>query len=459
MHRAGGNVAKLRILLLVAYLFPIQTFALNADPTLVSADATISAKAQAIISQSQAKKPVLSSAQTSAPASGSAVVATEATAIGAVGTCETTRKAAYAACAEWLSPDIAGFMKENGDLLQMGMMASGAIGDQCKGLGSLMSKASVVMGLFTAACKTAQVVCKSKCSAAKAGIGKFTISSNKAAGEAGATEMAAISSGNAAAAAKAEADKATYLAQRKDALVVEEYLTETMLFCTKFEISTASAIMGGMNALKGAMQAKSCEDKNQNVTELDCTKDSSPNYATPSCQCFRGEKSAAECQAININASNLNPGGISLPRPSSASKDGAPGGPLDLGGEEDGPLGKIEPSAAGAPPPTGGGGGGAGGGGGGNGAGQDGTNAAKRLNTNILGGGFGGGGGGGSGGGGPGYGEMDSKLKDYMPGEKNDPNRTLASQLAKEVTPQAGRSNWEKVRLRYRDNYSSLLNK
>ncbi len=453
-NMVGGYVAILRILMLVSYLFPIQTFAIvgSADQAATeSENATLLGLNARLKTQSVGTKAKLQSATAGAPATGTATVASESKVVAAIETCETSRKAAYGLCAEWLNPDIATFVSENGAIAQLALGTASSVGEQCKGISDMASKAAILLGAFQAACGAAQATCAKLCGTATTALASYKAQTGVSAKEA--FRMSEL--GNTA----APAAMATYTTAQAETAEIQTYLTKSTAFCGNFSKNVASALVGAVAALKGVAQAKACSDKNQNVTELDCTKDSSPNYATPSCQCFRGEKSAAECQAININASNLNPGGISLPRPSSASKDGAPGGPLDLGGEEDGPLGKIEPSAAGAPPPTGGGGGAGGGGGGGNGAGQDGTNAAKRLNTNILGGGFGGGGGGGSGGGGPGYGEMDSKLKDYMPGEKNDPNRTLASQLAKEVTPQAGRSNWEKVRLRYRDNYSSLLNK
>ncbi len=453
--RAGGNVAKLRILLLVAYLFPIQTFAQSAGDQAAkeAEDKTFAARAASRKTKSATIKADLNTANAVAPGSAKTAIPTEAGAIAAMEKCETARKAAHYGCAEFLSGDIAGFLKENGDLLQMGLLAGSSIGDQCSGLGDLLSKGSIALGAFTATCKAAQVTCKSTCATATKNITYF---------EKGLTEGMNLALSLQATYPQAAQAVGIYKSNLADVQSAKTEIAETVSFCAKHELTTQSAVMGAIGALKGMMQAKSCEEKNTDgaVAGLDCTKDSSPNYATPSCQCFRGEKTAAECQGININASNINPGGISLPK-ISGDADGSTsvGGPMDLGGNDDGTLGKIDPSMNGAAPPVGGGGGGAmGGGGSGGGSGQDGAYAQKRLNTNILGGGFGGGGGGGSGGGGPGY-EMDDKLKDYMPGQKNDPNRSLASQLAKEVTPQAGRSNWEKVRLRYRDNYSSLLNK
>ncbi len=449
--RAGGNVAKLRILLLIAYLFPIQTFAQENEggPEAAEPLVAIATRISGIVTAN-----AVHFAQYSAPLEAGA-----ATLQTAAGSCDGKKKIADTMCLEQLSPEILKFTAENGELVNMALMMGGSLGDQCKGLGNALSKASMVLGAYQAACATGQAMCTSSCTSVNAAATKLK------------TEVLyAFHQVNTACSGVTSPDCANRIIAVKTAMtqinselaVISGMTGKKLAVCGKYKISIATAVMGGISAIKGAMQAKSCANKNQEenpVADQNCTNDKSPNYQTPGCQCARGEKTAAECQAININGSNLNAGGIALPKPSGAGKDGAKGGPMELGGDDDRNLGKIGPSASGASPPTGGGGGGAGGGSGGSGAGQDGANAPKRLNTNILGGGFGGGGGGGSGGGGPGYGEMDSKLKDYMPGQKNDPNRTLASQLAKEVTPQAGRSNWEKVRLRYRDNYSSLLNK
>ncbi len=478
-------MALLRILLSLSIGFVlVQSFGqvpkVTPDPTTVSADQTLAAKAAQIRAKSPSNQTQLGTAAQSAPSTGQTTKVSESEAVAAVDRCEKARKAAYGVCAEWLNQDIVGFMNKHGAMLQMGMMVAGSIGEQCKGLSETMNQAGIVLGLFTVACKTAQVTCKSMCGSAKAKVGQFTIGANKSAGEAGTTEMRAhneaesLASGlpstagaiaaKEAEAAKAAAARTTYLNQRTDYLAVEAHIDSTMGFCTKFEITTQNAMMGAVNALKGFAQTKACEKANKDteVAGIDCNNSSSPGYNTPNCLCARGEKSAAECQNINVNAANINPGKITLPASASAADSaGSPTGGLGaIGAEGKSKIASTPVGGGEAAPPVDGGGAGMGGGSAGNGYGQDGAgNPNRRLNTNILGGGFGGGGGSGSAGGGPGYGEMDAKLKKYMPGGVSDPNRSIASKLAKEVTPQAGRTNWEKVRLRYRDNTSSLLNK
>ena len=77
------------------------------------------------------------------------------------------------------------------------------------------------------------------------------------------------------------------------------------------------------------------------------------------------------------------------------------------------------------------------------------------MNANILGGEAGGSGGGG--GGGWNGGDGDPALRKYLPGGERDPSSMAGKAMIKEVTSQGGKSNWEKVRERYRDNKPTLL--
>jgi hypothetical protein len=87
---------------------------------------------------------------------------------------------------------------------------------------------------------------------------------------------------------------------------------------------------------------------------------------------------------------------------------------------------------------------------------KGGTADKKGLSTNILSDYDGGGGGGRSGGG---YGAAGgSAYNAYMPGQKKDPTRALASQSgAGQVTSAGSKSNWEKISERYMENKSTLM--
>lgn len=379
-------------------------------------------------------------------------------------TCETSRKAAYAACASWLSPQIASFMSQYGEMAQMGLMVGGSIGDQCKGVGDMLNKASIVMGLYTAACKSAQSVCKSSCTKASSSGAKFATALKKDQATAAQVVQIASSQGSPEG-QRAVASLSTDVTLESAVAQMNKYSSSSLKFCAEFELSTGTAMMGAMQALQGVAKAKQCAEQNSNQADMsvNCQKPGAPGYDSNQCKCARNELSAADCQGINFNPNAINAGNrINAPGGNGPEKNGGSpaGDDVDLGRPTASSSGTGAGGAQGAPgAPVDGGGGALGGGGGGSGGAQDGSAAAKKTNTNVFGGGFGGGGGGGGSGGGSGYGEMDEKLKQYMPGGKLDPNRSIASQLAKEVTPQGGRSNWEKVRLRYRDNYRSLMGK
>lgn len=59
-----------------------------------------------------------------------------------------------------------------------------------------------------------------------------------------------------------------------------------------------------------------------------------------------------------------------------------------------------------------------------------------------------------------GGGGSSSQYREYLPGGTKDPNKGIAGQemLVREVTGPGGKSNWEKVKNRYRDNKNTLLN-
>lgn len=256
----------------------------------------------------------------------------------------------------------------------------------------------------------------------------------------------------------AEKDKIKYNALTKEAAVRMQASELAIAHCAEYELSTESAVMGGIAALKGVMTAKNCESQMNASMTLDCTSANSPMYNSKNCKCGRGELSMAECQNINISASTIKPPQVSVGKSAVSGAEAGNLAPSTDGGPGGVPGDGLAASGVAGAPIEGGGGGQMGGAGGQGGGAQDGANNPRRMNANVL-GGFGGGGGSGMGGTGPGYGETDPKLKAYAPGGDKDPNRTIASQLAKEVTAQGGRSNWEKVKNRYRDNIRTLISK
>ena len=388
--------------------------------------------------------------------------------------CETKKTMADYACLEKLNPGILEFVSKHGTIAQIGLTMGASLTEQCGTISNTLNTAGMVLGAYQAACKGAQALCVSSCGNVPAAVAnvrsatKSAISQLQAKLVAEETTNTGCSGCNSAGVAKAKTEltnaQAANSVIENELVQIDKYETYKTQVCkVKYKISTETAMMGAIGALKGLAQSKACEkaNKDSQIASVNCFDSAAPGYSTPNCQCARGEKSAAECQNINVDPATIKQASINAPKPVSAADGaGSPTGGLGSisGGDEKAKIAATS-GGDGSAPPVDGGGGGMGGGGSGGGYGQDGAGTTRRLNTNILGGGFGGGGGGGGSGAGAGYGEMDSNLKTYMPGGANDPNRSIASQLAKEVTPQAGRTNWEKVRLRYRDNTGSLLNK
>jgi hypothetical protein len=426
--------------------------AIAPDPKVESADATLKSRHTARKTAVQARNTSSTTAQTGAPASGSAATMTEAKLVASIETCETARNAAYYACAEWLSPGIAEFVKSYGTLMSVASAGLGSFSDQCKGIGSLLNNANTVLGAYQVACATAQGICTSKCNGALTNLG-YTVKANAKAS----SEAQTYTSNPATAAAAAAALKhygpeaAEFISQEKELLV------ERIGFCQNFQIGADSAIIGMVAAVKGVMTTKKCEEENSTINAgIDCTNPQNAAYNQKSCMCTRNELPAAECQN-QVVANTVKNSGVQTGGKVTFDKDGNP--VPDFSPVEKGtPLAATDSGSGGLPGAPSGGGGGVGGAGGGTGGGaQDGfAGGGRRLNTNILGGGSGGSGGGAGFGSGAGYGE-DPSLRAYKPGGAKDPSRTIASQLAKEVTGQGGRSNWEKVKSRYIDNSGKLL--
>lgn len=428
---------------------PSIVFSQTFDPNNLKTEAIAAAEAlKAKVTTADGKIQSTSKAAATVTESGPTLEAAGEAVSLALKACSSKKSWTDGLCWEWLSPSIVEFMSEYGSLVQGATIGIGAMADQCKGIGDMLNKGSAALGAFQVSCKGAQAVCKSSCSTAAAKVDTLLSQIQAARSEAAANPT------------KAAYDVQTLNAYAEAAAFAKSAMIETQAACLKHQLSTESAVMGTVALLKGVLTAKNCENKNSATASLDCTSQNSPMYNSKNCKCGRGELTAAECQNIDIAASTIKPPKISpssgvittstgeAPPPPSVENSGQ----AAIGGDQGGP------GLAGAP--MGGGGGGMGGPGSGQGGGaQDGAYNPRRLNANVL-GGYGGGGGGG-GGAGPGYGtnDVDPKLKAYMPGGEKDPSRSIASQFAKEVSPPGGRSNWEKIRNRYRDNTRTLLTK
>ncbi len=224
-------------------------------------------------------------------------------------------------------------------------------------------------------------------------------------------------------------------------------------------LMAAAATTGSL--VQSYFQASACDQQTAaQPTPLNCEDPKNANV--PDCICLKNPRSQG-CPNALVKAggagSEVTSSSVSSGMSSSLSTRGslAPAGNAvdrDPAGVAQKPSSEnIGGAQAGAP--VGGGGGGA--------AGTDGKGGGSRempgrlnkagYNTNIMGGYDGGGGGGGRGGF---RSELDAKraLANYR--RNLNPTKVAAQAWTREVSPQGGRSNFEKVRARYNDNRRTL---
>jgi hypothetical protein len=242
----------------------------------------------------------------------------------------------------------------------------------------------------------------------------------------------------------------------------EESVAGKMKTCSdKYAKQLGSALQGIMGMLAGMMQGNKCEQEtagtsDEQVPGTVADKCILPeNASLPECICKLNPRTVGCASAFAQSESGVG-GQVSggLTDKANVNPTDKSTGALNTGNGMQ--HGELASDGSGSPGAPGGGSAGLGssnvGQGGGAGGGEGG---GKGLNTNILGGTAGGGGSGAGGWNGGG-----DKLRQYLPGGAKDPSRSVAGQQAwtKEVTGEGGKSNWEKVKDRYRDNKNTLLN-
>lgn len=315
--------------------------------------------------------------------------------------------------------------------------------DACSKSKETMKKINAALALYNSACVGAKLLCQSSCGKA------LTAATNAASGATtgSAVEVTACSTN-------------------------VPLITKVQTNCEGYGMNLAAAGAAAMAIYSQSNAAKQCEKDTTNVVcapgdtrpacaqvsgggQLDCSL--AENAQKPECICQRFPNQAG-CPG---GGSGGGTGGVgSLQGNSAGAGSGSGFGDLSIEGGFDSTI----PDVRGA---NGTGGGSGAGGGSGGGSGADGgaaaakpTEAAKRMNTNILGGSDGGGGGGGR----RGSASSDdsfrsSSLGAFLPGGAKDPNRGVASggAAAAGISGAGGKSNWQKVNERYIDNRSGFL--
>lgn len=384
--------------------------------------------------------------------------------------------AAYA-CLEFLSPHM---IDGAAALNSVAALGGVAVKDSCSKFSSAMDIASKALTAYTAACGAAKLGCGGSCGSALEGIEGLIKTASKAKLNCIPTAPP-LSPDYPAAHAKCDQLNIRYaksITSLKEQAANENNKKDKISvagktgLCTEKYAQLAISAVAGIGALaKSMMQGNDCEKKtngDSGVPSLNSKLNADlcndvKNAKLPECICKANPRTPGCANSFQ------KAGDGSLNQLSTGIGDRANANPADrnlAGLDTDSGLPSIDHrdvntagGAAGAP--TGGGNAGLGGGGGsgsGSGAGAD-DSGSGGIDLEKYGGGFSGGGGGaGRFGGGGGSGS--SKYRSYLPGGARDPNRGIAGQeaWAKEVTGQGGKSNWEKVKDRYRDNKSTLLN-
>lgn len=392
--------------------------------------------------------------------------------------CASRQAKAASVCLESTNSDLADTMANLN--LMMSTLGAAAVKDSCSTFAKAMEVAKAGMSAYTSACGAMKAGCSSSCVSAKATLEKI----NSAA-------VALMKSpaicppdvpntpptyASCMAASKSIVSIVSNIRQEVERELkggdIKAVAGKASVCVGKYAKLLSSGALGVLSLANSMKQGQNC-DKAADGTgtgETDACKVAATANTeaclckvptAPACICLKNPRTPGCASGIaeaNQGGPNSYAGLGANDKTNLTGKEN-----IDLGGfnKPTFELGDRNPTseASGAAPPTGGGSAGLGGGGGSGGGSGGGDAAAKKgLNANILGGTGGGGGGGGWSGGAGGSG-ANSKYRSYLPGGDKDPNK-LAGQQAwtKEVTGQGGKSNWEKVKDRYRDNKNTLLN-
>lgn len=455
-------------LFLVSWGYSSFTFAGDSSeaPAATSSKA-LTSEGQSIVSNAKNLAQAINMADPASGAKGNALATDLSTYMDSQESCRNKESIAMTYCLEKSNPGIAKALPIIQTLVS-GMSAS--VSDSCSTLAKAMNIANEALLAYQATCAAAKGVCQYSCSGAVTKIKKaqteFTALAKTATANCkvknttnpGALAMCTTNIETPLKAMTASIEKEANVKQ--DSSVAQKNTT-----CANYATQLASAVVGSIGVIKTMSDANSCAaattDTTTASTEVDCTLEA--NQTNVVCICKATPRAAGCSEGLDTTASAMAADSLRSASTGDYTPAATTGGG-DLGLTSDSSLGAADTSSSGSSGGVYGGGGGSGlGGSSGLSAGADGKNLAQQksagYNTNIYGGENSGGGGGGS------WGSGDSNasaLRQYLPGGSRDPNKAsaVAAQAAvkKEVTSEGGKSNWEKIRERYRDQRSTLIN-
>lgn len=395
--------------------------------------------------------------------------------------CVKTQATASTICREETSPQLQGTLNQVNTVASL--ISGVAITDACSSLAKMARLATGGLTAYTAACSAARATCEGACATVKNNLDRVKDLSGQITPACthftavNRTDIAQLTmeTDSIAACAAYQAAHGEYMTMVNKVIVPDSTIGETKSIALRDKACTyeytsmiASAGAGIVSLVNSFKQGKQCEEDTDGTGATDVAatptqgeKCALPeNAATQECICYNNPRTTGCGNSYSkLDAGDRDALGASI----GATSDVAGGGALNLGdgiGTEMTHAERNSNSAGGLPGAPTGGGSGLGGSGGGSGAGRAAASEGKAETADYDSGFEGGGGGrGGFGGGGSGAGSG-NKYRSYLPGGEKDPAKALAGNEAwkKEVTGQAGKSNFEKISDRYRDNNSTLLN-
>lgn len=390
-------------------------------------------------------------------------------------TCVKTQGTASWLCREETSPQLQSTLNQVNTVASL--ISGVAITDACSNLAKMARLATGGLTAYTAACSSARAACEGACATVKNNLDRVK--------ELGAKITSVcippVDPVKGPAAQKSCSALATahqnYMSQYNSVILEDSKIANTASIALRDKACTyeytsmiASAGAGIVSLVNSFKQGKQCEEESDGTGTTDPTAVTqadkcamAENANTQECICFVNPRTTG----CGNSYSKLDAGdGDSLSPSIGAMSAGDGVGSPNFGdgiGTEMTHAERNPSSGGGGLPgaPTGGGAGLGGSGGAGGGAGRSAASEGKAETPSYETGVEGGGGGRGGFGGGGMAGGSGNKYRSYLPGGEKDPAKAMAGSEAwkKEVTGQAGKSNFEKVSDRYRDNNTTLLNK
>ncbi|MEK6774197.1 MAG: hypothetical protein AABY64_09665 [Bdellovibrionota bacterium] len=374
-----------------------------------------------------------------------------------------------------------------------GAQAFAALGSQmtiqntCSGAAKALRTMQVGMAAYTAVCTAAQVGCATSCGSAESNLKQFSAYTGTSMGKALApctlddviaNELPAVTKdGGIPTLANApqcfagkdmlegvlnNLSEQLKMELNPELLPVTAGMSKTCSI--DFQSMAAAGLATAASLVQAHMQSVACEKQtaaNAAAAAMNC--DDPANSSVPDCICKKSPRSQG-CQNALIKAGGpetATASGSTAPT-LLGTRSGLPPEGTTVGRD---PAGVAEKSTAAsnaggaqAGAPVGGSGGGVGGTDGtGAGGGQEmpGGHRGRGYNTNVMGGYDGGGGSGGGRGGFRSDADANKALANYRKGI--DPVKVAAQAWSREVSPQSGRSNFEKIKSRYNDNRRTLV--